>query len=100
MFNVTRCDMGELAFFMSQPLAIVAEDLVRWAWKKSSISGKNKYFEKVIGYSWTFVWFSFSLQLYIGGLVQARVIKDWLVGYKPLDIGVDASQRLLIWLRL
>ncbi|GFN12541.1 hypothetical protein AtubIFM55763_003202 [Aspergillus tubingensis] len=100
MFNVTRRDMGELAFFMSQPLAIVVEDLVRWAWKKTGISGKSIYFEKVVGYSWTFVWFSMSLHLYISGLVQARVMKDWLFGYTPLEIGADARQQLLMWLRV
>ncbi|GLB07359.1 hypothetical protein AtubIFM57258_002690 [Aspergillus tubingensis] len=100
MFNVTRRDMGELAFFMSQPLAIVLEDLVRWAWKKTGISGKSIYFEKVVGYSWTFVWFSMSLHLYINGLVQARVMKDWLFGYTPLEIGADAKQQLLLWLRV
>jgi hypothetical protein len=99
MFNVTRRDMGELTFFMSQPVAIVAEDLVRWAWKKSRISGKNRHFEKAIGYGWTFVWFSFSLHFYIGGLVEARVIKDWLLGYKPLETGADGGQQLLMWLR-
>ncbi|KAF2814356.1 uncharacterized protein BDZ99DRAFT_380904 [Mytilinidion resinicola] len=99
MFNVTRRDMGEMAFFMSQPLAIVSEDLVHWAWKKIHPSRESTHLEKVLGYGWTFVWFSFSLQLYVSGLVQARVMKDWLFGYRPLEIGADAGQQLLTWLR-
>lgn len=100
MFNVTRCDMGEMAFFMSQPLPIVAEDLASWAWKRTPLSGKSVYFEKFIGYAWTFAWFSFSLHFYISGLVQAEVIKDWLFGYKPLELGSAASQQLLMWARV
>jgi hypothetical protein len=99
MFNVTRSDMGELAFFMSQPLAIVAEDLVHWAWKKTGVSGKSVYLEMMVGYGWTLAWFSFSLHLYIDGLVQAHVMKDWLLEYRPLENGASAGQELLTWLR-
>lgn len=99
MFNVKRRDMGELAFFMSQPFAIVAEDLAYWAWKKTRMSRKSTHFGKVVGYGWTFAWFSFSLHLYISGLVQAHVMKDWLFGYRPLETGADAGQQLLTWLR-
>lgn len=35
MFNVARKDMGNFAFFMSQPVAIATEDLVQWIWCKS-----------------------------------------------------------------
>lgn len=87
MFNVTRKDMGELAFFMSQPLAIVAEDLVVWIWKQIGLAGKDPRLERLVGYIWTFAWFSFNLELYVGGLVQARVMKDWFFAYGPLDIG-------------
>lgn len=87
--------MGELAFFMSQPSAIVAEDLVNWAWKKIRVSRKSRCLAKVVGYGWTIAWFSFSLHFYVSGLVQARVMKDWLFGYRPFEIGADASQRLL-----
>lgn len=99
MFNVTRRDMGELAFFMSQPVAIVAEDLVCWTWRRTPLSRRSIYLERVVGYCWTFAWFTFSLHLYISGLVQARVVKDWIFGYEPLKIGADASQQLLMWFR-
>jgi len=69
MFNVTRKDMGEQLFFVSQPLAIVAEDLVHWTWKKTRVSKKSGRLAKVVGYVWTFAWFSFSLRFYINGLV-------------------------------
>lgn len=87
MFNVARKDMGELAFFMSQPLAIIAEDVAVWAWKRAGAAGKNARLERLVGYVWTFAWFSFSLKLYVDGLVEARVMKDWFFAYEPLDVG-------------
>jgi hypothetical protein len=87
MFNVTRRDMVELNFFMSQPFAIVAEDLVHWVWKNVHGPTNSGRLEKAVGYAWTFAWFSFSLRLYVSGLVEARVMKDWLFGYSPSQTG-------------
>ncbi|KAK4494433.1 hypothetical protein PRZ48_014731 [Zasmidium cellare] len=95
MFNVTRKDMGEFAFFMSQPLAIVFEDLVFWAWKKMGLKGRNRGLERVVGYVWVVGWFSWSLKMYIGGLVKARVMKDWFAAYGPLDAGAGFGRELL-----
>ena len=60
--------------------------------KETNVSGKSIHLEKVVGYGWNFVWFSFSLQLYISGLVQGRVMKDRLFGYRVLKIDADAGQ--------
>lgn len=95
MFNVTRRDMGEFAFFMSQPVAITIEDLVRWVWRNCGRSGGNGRFEAIVGYIWVFAWFSFSLQLYIKGLMDAEVIRDWILEERPLDMGAALSRMLL-----
>ena len=99
MFNVTRKDMGELAFFMSQPLAIITEDLTCWVWRRTRVYGENRRLERLVGYIWTLLCFSLSLQLYIGGLVEARIMKDWLLGYSPLRAGSHAGQQLATWLK-
>lgn len=87
MFNVSRKDMGEFSFFMSQPLAIVAEDFVMWLWKKSALDGEGHQFARYVGYLWTLLWFSFCLHFYVDGLLEAHVMKDWALGYAPLDGG-------------
>lgn len=91
MFNVTRRDMGEFAFFMSQPVAITVEDIVQGCWRNycgfapTPISASG--FTRITGYVWTFLWFSFSLHLYIDGLLDANVINDWILGETPLQAG-------------
>jgi hypothetical protein len=97
MFNVTRTDMGEFAFFMSQPIAITLEDTVQWVWRRAR--GKRgesmERVEKAVGSVWTLVWFSFTLHWYIRGLVEAEVISDWLFGYDPLLVGVSFTPHVL-----
>ncbi|CAI6333749.1 unnamed protein product [Periconia digitata] len=92
MFNVTRKDMGEFAFFMSQPLAIAAEDLVSCTWRHIPIYSENKRFGVIFGYVWVFVWFSLSTHQYVYGLIDANVMKDWLLGYLPFEYGADLAQ--------
>ena len=97
MFNVTRKDMGEFAFFMSQPVAMTVEDFVQWIWRKARGGSSQDWerFEKAVGAMWTMIWFSFSLHLYIRGLVEAEVIRDWLMGYDPLVVGASLSPHIL-----
>ncbi|KAF2095138.1 hypothetical protein NA57DRAFT_79623 [Rhizodiscina lignyota] len=86
MFNVTRKDMGEFAFFMSQPVAITAEDIVQWAWRKWQGQNQSKArvrFGKAVGYIWVFLWFSYSLPIYIKGLRDADIIRDALLEAWP-----------------
>ncbi|KAF2489059.1 hypothetical protein BU16DRAFT_544479 [Lophium mytilinum] len=90
IFNVTRKDSGELAFFMSQPLAITAEDLVQWAWKKwrgQSPHNGHVRLHKSIGYIWVFLWFSYCLPMYIKSLRDADIIRDVLLEAWPLEKG-------------
>jgi hypothetical protein len=97
MFNVTRRDMGEFAFFMSQPVAITAEDFVQWVWRRLRGSGESGRCEMIVGYVWVCIWFSLSLQLYIKGLVDAEVIRDWVFGATPMEVGEELSLTLLKW---
>ncbi|KIW04039.1 uncharacterized protein PV09_04861 [Verruconis gallopava] len=94
MFNVTRRDMGEFNFFMSQAVAITIEDFVRWAWRKLHGSSPSRRFDLLMGYAWTFTWFSFSLHVYIKGLVAANVIEDWLFGVDPINFGKSMSLKV------
>jgi len=95
MFNITRRDMGEMTFFMSQPFAIATEDLICWLWKRSGLSSNHNGFGKMAGYVWVFIWFSFSLRFYVVGLLQAGVMVDWVFGDRPLLLGVAGSRKLL-----
>ena len=97
MFNVTRRDMGEFAFFMSQPLAITFEDFVQYIWRKFQGGGsrESRRFEEAVGAVWTLTWFSFSLHLYIRGLVEAEVVRDWLMGPGPLIVGASLTPHVL-----
>lgn len=91
MFFVTRRDMGEFAFFMLQPVAITAEDLVQWVYRQLRGPSPAGSFEKLFGYVWVVVWFSFSLHLYIRGLVDAEVIRDWIFGNRLFELGTSLS---------
>lgn len=84
MFNVTRRDMGEFVFFMSQPVAILLEDLVQWIYKQSSTqpySGTARF----AGYIWVFLWFSITLPYYVKGCRDAGIMQDFIVGNETLD---------------
>lgn len=87
--------MGELAFFMSQPLAVAAEDCFKWLWRSSSLAGKHVNLERTIGYIWTIAWFSFSLCFYVKGLAEANVMKDCVLGSLPLDKGTELMETIL-----
>ncbi|KAF2165963.1 hypothetical protein M409DRAFT_23691 [Zasmidium cellare ATCC 36951] len=98
IFNVTRRDMGEFAFFMSQPCAICVEDVVIWAWRRMGLVGRDRGWERVVGYVWVVAWFSYSLRMYVGGLVEAEVVKDWVWAYGPLGVGAGFGREVLGWL--
>ncbi|KAF8855219.1 hypothetical protein BDZ45DRAFT_715851 [Acephala macrosclerotiorum] len=93
MFNVTRHDTGEFKFFMSQAVAVTAEDLVMWAWRKLRGRRERKGWEKNAGYIWVFAWFSYSLQLYIKGLRDNDIMYDIIFGLKPLGVGKELGGR-------
>lgn len=98
MFNVTRKDMGNFAFFMSQPVAITAEDVVQWAWRRwrgERENDANERFEKSIGYTWVFLWFSYCLSIYIKGLRDAHIIRDALLDTEPFKLGSSFGLALL-----
>jgi len=89
--------MGEFAFFMSQPLAITVEDFVQWAWWKvvGEQGSKMRRFETAVGSIWMLVWFSLTLHLYIRGLLEVEVIRDWILDTDPLVIGASLTPRIL-----
>jgi hypothetical protein len=101
MFNVTRKDMGELSFFMSQALAITIEDFVQWAWGLWQGNNQNEpqgRVEKRVGYIWVVLWFSYSLKTYIKALRDAEIIRDALLNEGPFQmgssLGIELSQLL------
>jgi hypothetical protein len=97
MFKVTRRNMGEFAFFMSQPVAITFEDLVLWAWSqvRRDRRPRARRFERAVGFVWTFVWFSLTLHVYIRGLLEAEVARDWTLEDDPLVVGTSLTQHVL-----
>lgn len=97
MFSVTRTDMGEFAFFMSQPVAITLEDLVQWLWQKATREEQRRELTRLatmFGYSWVILWFSYSLPFYLKGLRDADIIRDAILGSRPFDFG-ESSMDLL-----
>ena len=60
MFMVTRRDMGELTFFMSQPAAIAVESLVQWGFSRvrSRTAGPDNNqpaLSRYAGYIWSMI---------------------------------------------
>jgi hypothetical protein len=92
MFNVTRRDMGEFAFFMSQPVAITTEGAVMAFWRRYICPRPNQMVstvERLQGYVWVFVWFSYTLPIYLKGSRDAGIIRDAFFGTAPFDYGVS-----------
>ncbi|KAI9698089.1 MAG: hypothetical protein M1820_007597 [Bogoriella megaspora] len=104
IFSVTRRDMGEFAFFLSQPVAITAEDIVQWIWRKlqpdQEPSPTSVACAKMIGYSWVFAWFSWSLPIYLKGLRDADIIRDAILGSRPFEAMHDMGLQILYLDRL
>jgi hypothetical protein len=100
MFNVTRRGMGEFIFFMSQPIAISVEDLVQWVWrlyiKKTPTDRRwGTLFSTSVGYCWVFLWFSFSLPIYVKGCRDAGIVRDAIFGNRLFDFGVWAASQVM-----
>ena len=96
---VTRRDMGELTFFMSQPAAIAVESLVQWGFSRvrSRTAGPDNNQPALsmhAGYIWVVFWFSVSLPVYVKGCRDAGIIRDAIFGSRPFDAGV----RLADWI--
>ena len=57
---------------MMQPVVITIEDLIQWVWRRA-IGPKRKdnftSFERFVGYVWTFVAFTLTLQPYVRGMI-------------------------------
>lgn len=94
MFNVTRKDGGQFAFFMSQPVAITVEDMVQALWS-GYLGQRPGRFSQATGYVWTVGWFSCSLPIYVKGLRDAGIIRDVLFGMWLSDMGSSMGRALL-----
>lgn len=93
MFNVTRKDMGEFSFFMSQPIAILAEDIAQWWWQR--VRGpSSERLGTLVGYLWVVVWFSFSLPYYVKGFRDAGITRDFVFGSVPYDVGSTLAVKI------
>jgi hypothetical protein len=84
--------MGELVFFMSQPVAISTEDFVRWCWKHRRSRGlgtdrKGTMEGAYVGYVWVVVWFSASLPVYVKRCKDASIVRDAVLGSRPFEVG-------------
>ncbi|EME84991.1 uncharacterized protein MYCFIDRAFT_83040 [Pseudocercospora fijiensis CIRAD86] len=80
-------EMGNFRFFMSQAVLITVEDGVRFVWRETG--GRNHEapvtrFERVVGYVWTFVWFTYISQevhqvFFEKGLIHPETgLEEWL----------------------
>lgn len=90
MYNARRTFSGELAFFMSQPVAILAEDLAQYLYRPWN-SQRYHHYTKLAGYAWVIVWFALSLPPYVKGLLSAGVVKDWILADGPFAFGSSLS---------
>jgi|SRR5690242_5829864 len=90
MFNVRRQDVGEFAFFMSQPVAITLEGVVMRLWMRY-IRPRYQFskVEAMLGYTWVFLWFSCTLPIYLKGMRDAGIVRDAFVGTGPFDFGIS-----------
>lgn len=93
MFNVTRCDMGEFAFFMSQPVAICLEGAAASVWRRHirPTNGRLAPMEKLGGYVWVLIWFSITLPIYMKGSRDAGIIRDAVMGTVPFELGAHLA---------
>lgn len=87
MFNVTRKDMGEFAFFMSQPVMITFESGIQAIWLKAEKAKDYGRLSMMTGYFWVVVWMSNSLPWYVKGFRNAGITDDVIFGSKPFEIG-------------
>ncbi|KAH6613127.1 hypothetical protein C7974DRAFT_405197 [Boeremia exigua] len=88
MFNVTRRDMGEFAFFMSQPVAISLEGVGKWLWDRHGTPrSSTARLSTLLGYTWVFLWFSLSLPIYLKGSRDAGIVRDLFFGTTLFDMG-------------
>ena len=102
MFMVKRRDMGELVFFMSQPVAITIESVVQ----RMAVQAPARYrgagrddigpaLARHAGYIWVVLWFSFSLPTYVKGCRDAGIVHDAIFGYRPFEAGVRLADWIL-----
>lgn len=97
MFNVTRRDMGEFAFFMSQPVVITLEGVVMRLWLRYARRHQSLVrLETLLGYAWVFFWFSFSLPIYLKGTRDAGIARDAFFKTRPFDFGVSLAERKIL----
>lgn len=87
MFNVTRKDMGEFAFFMSQPVAITFEVIAQSIWRKATRGKDYRRLPTIIGYVWVAAWMSWTLPWYVKGFRDAGITTDAISGGAPMEIG-------------
>ncbi|KAF3004406.1 hypothetical protein E8E13_010230 [Curvularia kusanoi] len=94
MFNVTRRDVGEFTFFMSQPVVITLEGAVMWLWRRYVRKSRSVApVEIMLGYVWVVLWLSSSLPIYLKGSRDAGIVHDAFIGTAPFDFGIWLGQR-------
>jgi heme exporter protein D len=97
IFMVTRRDMGEFAFFMSQPVAITVESLVQRMFSQVRSRGAGPdntepALARYAGYIWVAFWFSISLPSYVKGCRDAGIVHDAIFGSRPFEAGVRVAE--------
>lgn len=90
IFNAVRRDVGEFWFFAPQPFVITMEDFVQCCWKRYRPSQKKAEFDqaaKVLGYMWTFAWFSVCLPPFVEGLINVGIVGGGYLEPLSMDLG-------------
>lgn len=65
-------------FFMLQPVAITVEDFVQYCWRKATGASRGKRLsssEEVVGWTWTFLWFSYTLPVFASSLIECELLE-------------------------
>jgi Membrane bound O-acyl transferase family len=65
-----------MEFFLLQAVAITCEDIIISLAARAGLSSKPNLFYKFIGFVWTFGWFTYSLPMWLDGMIHAGMMDD------------------------
>ncbi|KAF2009043.1 hypothetical protein BU24DRAFT_474509 [Aaosphaeria arxii CBS 175.79] len=62
--GITPAESGTIQFFTTQALGIVIEDIFSWAWKRFNGNSEPRWYQKVMGFAWVVLWFTWSMPVW------------------------------------
>jgi hypothetical protein len=74
---------SSFTFFLAQAVAITVEDAVIGQARRAGI-GKPTSLTPIIGYTWVFIWFSFSMPWYLNWQIAAGLGLSEAVSFSPI----------------